>query len=179
MSMSDNSTRTRSNAHRRLQASLARVLRELDKDFERRVYEELAARGYPDVRPSHGPVFSNLGTGAVRVTQLAQRTQVTQQAMGKMLKELEIMGYVVRNIDQGDKRAKEIKLTERGHALVACASDAVDAVRAHYEKRIGTQALNELETRLRDAASKLALEYLPPNWADAPPRKDGGLTQSS
>ena len=114
MSMSEKISSHYANATQRLQASLARVLRELDKDVERRVYEELAARGYPDVRPAHGPVFSNLGVNAVRVTQLAQRTQVTQQAMGKMLKELELMGYVVRNIDQGDKRAKEITLTARG-----------------------------------------------------------------
>ena len=50
-------------------------------------------------------------------------------------------------------------------------------MRAHYEKQIGTQALNELETRLRDAAGKLALNYLPPNWAEAPPPKADDLSQ--
>ncbi|MCR9104585.1 MAG: MarR family transcriptional regulator [Gammaproteobacteria bacterium] len=172
MSMSTNTSGTHCGASRRLSASLARVLRELDKDFERRIYQELAARGYPDVRPSHGPVFSNLGLGAMRVTQLAQRSQVTQQAMGKMLKELELLGYVVRNVDQGDRRAREIQLTERGQALVECAGAAADAVREYYAQRIGSTALDDLEARLRDAARTLALQHLPPDWADPPPAGD-------
>ena len=62
--------------------------------------------------------IDNLGMGAVRVTELAERAQVTQQAMGKMLKEVERMGYIARDVDKEDKRAKEIRLTETGVALV-------------------------------------------------------------
>ncbi|MDX1734993.1 MAG: MarR family transcriptional regulator, partial [Halioglobus sp.] len=97
-----------------LSNNLSRLLREFYRDFERRIFAGLAARGYTDIRPSHSSVFGNLGMGAVRVTELAERAQVTQQAMGKMLKELERLGYIARDIDSGDKRAKEIRLTERG-----------------------------------------------------------------
>ena len=70
-----------------LSNNLARLLREFSRDFERRIWQGLKARGYADIRPSHTAVFANLGLGAVRVTELAERAQVTQQAMGKMLKE--------------------------------------------------------------------------------------------
>lgn len=149
-----------------LSNNLSRLLREFSRDFERRIWQGLAARGYPDIRPSHSAVFANLGMGAVRVTELAELAQVTQQAMGKMLKELERMGYVARDIDGGDKRAKEIRLTQRGVALVSDSLEVVNQTRAYYELKIGVQALEDLEISLRDAVRKLHLDYLPESWAE-------------
>lgn len=163
----------------RLSNNLSRLLREFSRDFERRIWEGLAARGYPDIRPSHSAVFANLGMGAVRVTELAERAQVTQQAMGKMLKELERMGYVARDIDGGDKRAKEIRLTQRGVALAADSLEVVDEVRRHYAFKIGTRELNELEANLRQAVQKLQLDYLPQSWADRAQEGPGAASRNS
>jgi len=149
-----------------LSNNLSRLLREFSRDFERRIWHGLAARGYPDVRPSHSAVFANLGMGAVRVTELAERAQVTQQAMGKMLKELERMGYVARDIDSGDKRAKEIKLTERGIKLAQDCLQVLQEVEADYAAKVGADELNALEEQLRSVVDKLALDYLPESWAN-------------
>ena len=86
----------------KLSNNLARLLKEFAKDFEHRVLIELHDRGHDDLRPSHSAVFSNLGMGAVRVTELAERAQVTQQAMGKMLKELEEIVSQVIAVDHFD-----------------------------------------------------------------------------
>jgi DNA-binding MarR family transcriptional regulator len=150
-----------------LSNNLARLLREFSRDFERRIWQGLKARGYADVRPSHSAVFANLGLGAVRVTELAERAQVTQQAMGKMLKELERMGYIARDTDSGDKRAKEIRLTERGVQLAADSLEVVAEVRKRYASKIGEQDLQSLEIALRSAVRKIDLKYLPESWADA------------
>ena len=150
-----------------LSNNLSRLLREFSRDFERRICRGLAARGHTDVRPSHSAVFSNLGTGAVRVTELARRAQVTQQAMGKMLKELERMGYVARDIDGSDKRAKEIRLTQRGIDLATDSLAVVDEVRAQYADKIGPALLDSLEGELREAVRKLRLDYLPEAWVDS------------
>ncbi|MFT4519970.1 MAG: DNA-binding MarR family transcriptional regulator [Halioglobus sp.] len=150
----------------RLSNNLSRLLREFSRDFERRIWTALADRGYPDIRPAHSAVFANLGMGAVRVTELAERAQVTQQAMGKMLKELERMGYVARDIDSGDKRAKEIKLTERGQALAESSLEVVDEILAFYGTKIGPERLAGVEDTLRDAVRRLELEYLPESWED-------------
>ena len=150
----------------RLSNNLSRLLREFSRDFERRIWRALEARGYPDVRPSHSAVFANLGLGAVRVTELAERAQVTQQAMGKMLKELERMGYVARDVDSGDKRAKEIRLTERGIQLAADSLEVIAEVRSHYAAKVGPAELEQLEWRLRDAVRKLDLDYLPESWLE-------------
>jgi DNA-binding MarR family transcriptional regulator len=149
-----------------LSNNLPRLLREFSRDFERRIWQGLAVRGHTDIRPSHSAVFAHLGMGAVRVTELARRAQVTQQAMGKMLKELERMGYVARDIDGGDKRAKEIRLTQRGVDLIADSLAVVEEVQAEYAEKIGVEQLDGLEASLRDAVHKLQLEYLPDSWAD-------------
>ena len=155
----------------RLSNNLSRLLKEFARDFDARLHRRINQRGHPDIRPSHSAVFSNLGTGAVRVTELAERAQVTQQAMGKMLKELERMGYVERAVDTGDKRAREIRLTERGVQLVHESLQAVDEVWAYYAQKIGAEELSELEARLRSALRKLEFDYLPDTWtlSDAPP----------
>ena len=150
----------------RLSNNLSRLLREFYKDFERRIFFGLADKGYPDIRASHSAVFANLGMGAVRVTELAERAQVTQQAMGKMLKELERMGYVARDVDSSDKRAKAIRLTERGVQLAADSLEVVDDVRHYYAQKIGQAELDQLEVALRNAVRKLDLEYLPKSWVD-------------
>lgn len=151
-----------------LSNNLSRLLREFSRNFEQRIWQGLAARGHPGIRPSHSAVFANLGTGAVRVTELARRAQVTQQAMGKILKELERMGYVARDVDGEDKRAKEIRLTQRGIDLAADSLAVVDEVRSYYAGKIGPVQLDALELTLREAMCKLQLEYLPESWADPP-----------
>ncbi|WP_167854768.1 MarR family winged helix-turn-helix transcriptional regulator [Mangrovimicrobium sediminis] len=163
-------TKTTSEANReiafKLSNNLPRLLQEFYRDYDRRVLRGIAERGYSDIRPSHSQVLSNLGTGSVRVTELAERAKVTQQAMGKLLKELERLGYVDRAIDSSDKRAKEIRFTERGLQLVADALEVVDEVRAHYVQKIGARELDDLEQRLRQAVDRLELDYLPESWAD-------------
>ena len=150
----------------RLSNNLPRMLREFSRDFERRIWQQLAARGYPEIRPSHSQVFANLGMGSVRVTELAERAQVTQQAMGKMLKELERMGYVARDVDSQDKRAREIRLTDKGVQLAHDSMEVVDEVQAYYIEKVGARELEELEQQLRKAILKIGLEYLPESWLD-------------
>ena len=150
----------------KLSNNLARLLREFSRDFDRRICEGLAARGYTDIRPSHSTVFANLGMGDVRVTELARRSQVTQQAMGKILKELERLDYVKRDIDGADKRAKEIRLTERGMALAQDSLEVVSQTHDYYANKIGATQLQGLEQSLRSAVQQLKLHNLPATWAD-------------
>ena len=147
-----------------LVTSLPRILREFSRDFDRRLVDGIQQRGHPDIRPSHQVVLSNIGLGRARVTELAERCRVTQQAMGKTLRELEELGYVERTIDSTDRRAKAIQLSGKGARVAEAGLAAQVEVRTYYEEKIGKKALAELETRLREAVSKLELDYLPAGW---------------
>ena len=134
---------------------LNRLLLDFGCDYERQVMAELHRRGHNLIRPSHTAVFSNLAAGAVRVSELAERAQVTQQAMGKMLKQLERIGYVIRDIDGDDRRARKIRPTQRGLELMRDINQAVGQVRAYYVGTIGEEALGELEQLLNDCMRKI------------------------
>ncbi len=141
----------------RLSINLGRLLLEFGRDYERRVIELLQERGHPLIRPSHATVFANLSEGAVRVTELAERAHVTQQAMGKMLKEMERIGYIVRDIDGSDRRAKKIRPTQRGLDLMHDSMEAVTEVRSYYVKQVGEEALRDLETSLAECVGRMDL----------------------
>ena len=76
------------------------------------------------------------------------------------------MGYVARDVDSGDKRAKEIRLTERGIQLATDNLAVVTEVREYYAQKIGTAELEQLESSLRRAVRKLELDYLPDAWME-------------
>ena len=154
-----------SDAKKRFSINLSRLLLEFGRDYERRVMELLNQRGHPLIRPSHATVFANLSDGAVRVTELAERAHVTQQAMGKMLKEMERIGYIVRDIDGSDRRAKKIRPTQRGLDLMRDSMVAADEVRQHYAKQVGEEALQELESVLGHCVSRMDLASLN-NWRE-------------
>lgn len=147
-----------------LAQSLARMASEFSKDYNQRVMRYLHANGYRDIRPAHNAVFGNVGLDAVRVTELAHRARVTQQAMGKMLKELEAMGYVRRATDKRDKRAKAIELTSEGAALVKTQLEAVKKIRDDYAERAGDDTVTSLERSLKDLLQNLHLNNMPEDW---------------
>ena len=149
-----------------LSNNLSRLLLEFGKDYERRILKGMHLRGHGSVRPCHSAVFSNLGLGAVRVTELAERAQITQQAMGKILKELERLGYVARDIDGNDRRAKKIRLTESGLKMVRDSLEVVEEVRNDYALKAGAAELDSLEAQLARCVDRIALDYLPESWID-------------
>ena len=148
-----------------LSINLGRLLLELGRDYERRVMELLHDRGHPLIRPSHFTVFANLSEGAVRVTELAERAHVTQQAMGKMLKEMERIGYIVRDIDGSDRRAKKIRPTQRGLDLMRDSAIVTSEVRGFYLEQVGQEALSELENCLSNCVSRMDLTSIN-SWSE-------------
>jgi DNA-binding MarR family transcriptional regulator len=152
---------------KRLSTTLPRILREFSRDFDRSVTRKLRERGHESINLPHQIVFSNLGLGSTRVTELAERAQITQQAMGKTLRELENLGYIQRSVDPTDRRARAISMTDKGLKLMEDAVEVIEEIRVGYAAKIGAQELAELEIRLREAATRLELDYLPRLWAEA------------
>lgn len=155
------------NAHK-LSNNFSRLLIELAKDFERRALQKCHQRGHTKIRRSHSSLFSNLGFGAVRLTVLAERAGITQQAMGKLVKEMERVGYVKRHIDDTDKRAKIIQLTELGERLVNDSMEIVDEITAEYIQSVGSDDFESLEVLLNKTVKKLGLRFLTESWDDNP-----------
>ena len=142
----------------KLSNNLSRLLLELARDFEKRALEKVHERGHTQIRRSHSSLFSNMGFSAVRLTELAERAGITQQAMGKLVKEMEEEGYVRRSIDESDKRAKIIELTDLGKRLVSDSIEIVDEILEEYKGVLGQEGIEDLNNVLRSSASALKLK---------------------
>lgn len=114
------------------------------------IVEGVVGAGYPQ-KPKHSAVFAQIDLDGSRLTDLARRANMTPQAMGELVDELEELGYVTRVPDASDRRAKLIVLTDRGRAAV----EAGKATIVGLENRI-TEVLGERGHRtLRRLLSQL------------------------
>ena len=125
------------------------LLQQLARDFERRARGTLRARGHTRLQPSHQVVFTSLGRGGSRLTDLAHRAGMTKQAMGQIVDELERLGYVERTPDPADGRAKLVRFTESGLAFVCDAAEVLDEIWREYAALLGEPELDQLQSTLR------------------------------
>ncbi|KRE29329.1 transcriptional regulator [Mycobacterium sp. Soil538] len=112
---------------------LVRLLRE----FRRELGAARADRGYADVRDAHLQIFGNIGTGDIRLTELAGRAQLSLAATSELVNELVALGYLARTSDTRDRRAKLIILTERGQNLMRAAGARVAEIEATWAGIVG------------------------------------------
>jgi DNA-binding MarR family transcriptional regulator len=110
--------------------------------FDRELYPRMHAAGYGDLRPGHGCVFGTITPGGDRLTVLAERAQLTKQAVGEVVSELEERGYVERVPDPDDRRAKIIRLTERGEAAWTLGHSYLAEIRERWNERYGKERVD-------------------------------------
>jgi DNA-binding MarR family transcriptional regulator len=135
------------------------LIRLLDVGFDA-FSEELARRvaltQYSDIRVTHGCVFGNIEPDGSRLTDLAERANMTKQSVGEVATELERRGYLERVPDPSDGRAKIIRLTERGREAQALAREIIDEIEQDWAERFGIERV----AALRDALETITSERL-------------------
>jgi DNA-binding MarR family transcriptional regulator len=133
--------------------NLGVLLREPVQEIVRRVSAGLAAAGFDDLRPAHTAVFQHIDADGSRLTDLADRAQITKQSMSYLVDYLEERGYLERRRDSTDRRATLICLTERGWNQIRTALAIIDAVEKEWSRKIGTQRMQQLRTTLSELRS--------------------------
>ncbi len=113
-----------------------------------RIVEGVNIAGFPQ-RPAHSAVMAHIDIdGGTRLSTIAARANITPQAVGELVDDLERLGYVVRQPDPDDRRAKRIVLTDRGRESVAAALETIAALEAELEDLLGSDKLAELHDSL-------------------------------
>src|SRR5918998_5561561 len=107
---------------------------------------------YPGLRPAHLIVFQTLDhpPAGTRLTELAERAQMTVQSMGELVDALERGGYVERIPDPSDRRAKLIRYTDRGWAAHERGGQVVEELQREWGERLGDAKLDRLLELLRE-----------------------------
>jgi DNA-binding MarR family transcriptional regulator len=135
------------------QRPIAGLLNEVKVAAVRRLFVRLREEGFEHVREGHGCVFGfiDIENGS-RLTELAERSGLTKQAVGEAATELERIGYAERVPDPTDKRAKLIKLTPSG--LEACLTGR--RIFAEIEREWAEEFGEELIANMREAAERIS-----------------------
>ena len=114
---------------------LVRLLREFRHDLA----APRADAGFGDIRDPHMQIFGNIRMGGIRLTELADRAQLSLAATSELVNDLDEMGYLVRRPDPADGRAKLIDLTKRGRDAMAAAGDRVADIERRWSELVGAK----------------------------------------
>lgn len=116
----------------------------------------------PGLRVAHTALFPHIDLDGTRVTELAARLEVSKQAVGQLVNELEAMGLIERRPDPRDGRAKLVYFAggaagiEQGmNALVQVERDLADAIGADRHAAL-VDALQALEAVLLERVAAKA-----------------------
>lgn len=115
-----------------------------------RIVDGVVGAGFPQ-KPKHSAVFAQIDLEGARLTDLAHRADISPQAMGELVDELEDLGYVTREPDPTDRRAKLIKPTARGVAAIEAGKQTIVGLEEHINDVLGEKGhrtLRELLARL-------------------------------
>jgi DNA-binding MarR family transcriptional regulator len=132
---------------------LPALLTEVKMAAVRKLHAQLTELGHPNVREGYGCVFGFIDVeNGSRLTELAERSGFTKQAVGVAVSELEKLGYLERLPDPSDGRAKIIKLTDFGVDAVVKGRRVFAQIEAEWAEQLGP----ELVATLREAVTKIA-----------------------
>lgn len=114
---------------------------------------ELEQSEFRDIRPTHGCVFRFVEGEGLRLTDIAERANMTKQSVGEIVDDLAARGYVKRIPDPNDRRAKLICLTERGEEAQAFGRGLFGKVEKRWAERYGRERIAQLRELLEEIAA--------------------------
>ena len=123
-------------------------------------FEAAARAGYDDVNPAHVSLFRYPGLDGCRLTDVAQRMQITKQSVHELIGHLEERGYLVREPDPTNRRARLVRLTEKGWGL----QNVIKAQALEAERRcaaiLGPRRFAQLKKALDDSVDEFSKAFL-------------------
>jgi DNA-binding MarR family transcriptional regulator len=120
------------------------------------LFARLAEAGYDDLHPRHGAVLAYLDEDGIRATELARLSGRHKQIVGRLVDELEELGYVERRPDPADRRAKLVVPTERGLEQMRRGDEIVADIEARHSEAIGARGYAEFRDVLRGVVARSA-----------------------
>lgn len=129
------------------------------RELENRVIAALRAAGFDDVTTAQMKIAQRIGPNGTRLTELAEQAQVTKQTAGFLVDQLERAGWVERIPDPSDKRARLVRISQRGGQAIPIADGVLAEVEAEWTAHLGTRRMAQLRgslTALREITDPYA-----------------------
>jgi DNA-binding MarR family transcriptional regulator len=125
------------------------------------LYRRLEDAGYRDLLPRHGIVIAYLDERGSRATELAALSGRHKQRVGRVVDELEALGYVTRTPDPADRRAKLVVPTPRGRAVMRLSDEVMDDIGRRGAQAVGADAYGQFRRTLQRLVDELRDERPP------------------
>ncbi|MDH5300842.1 MAG: MarR family transcriptional regulator [Gammaproteobacteria bacterium] len=125
-----------------------RLLLNLFRKFESAALTTLATQGFADVTLSHLNVLRHLNPEGMRQVALAKDAGLSKQAVGAIVKELEVKGYLQVVPDDTDGRAHKVIYTAKGKRWLDAAIRVIAAIENDYRLTLGETRYQQLRDDL-------------------------------
>ena len=129
------------------------------------LYARLEEAGHTELTRLHGAVVAHLDEEGTRATELARRSGRHKQIIGRIVDELEQLGYVERRPEQHDRRAKLVVPTERGREVMRLSDQIILDLERRQAAALGEKEYDVFKQALRGVVDSLTTS------ADAPTRR--------
>jgi DNA-binding MarR family transcriptional regulator len=116
----------------------------------KQIFLGVVAAGYEDVNPAHVGLFRYPGLDGQRPSELADQLQITKQSVNDLLGHLEARGYLTREPDPDDGRARVVRLTLEGWRLQETIHGQAQAAEHHIAETLGADRYAQLQHALAD-----------------------------
>ncbi len=114
-----------------------------------RVFEGVRAAGYDDLNPAHVGLVRYPTLDGLRPIDIATRMQITKQSVHDLLGHMEQRGYLVREDDPRDRRARVVRLTDKGQQLEREVRAQAGAAEAQIAGLLGDRRFRQLRDALQ------------------------------
>jgi DNA-binding MarR family transcriptional regulator len=119
------------------------------------LYTRLEEAGHGELTRLHGAVIAHLDEEGTRATELARRSGRHKQVIGRIVDELEELGYVERRPERADRRAKLVVPTERGREVMRFSDDVIRGIERRLAASLGKTTFDEFQRTLRAVVDSL------------------------
>jgi DNA-binding MarR family transcriptional regulator len=119
------------------------------------LYARLEQTGHGQLTRLHGAVIAHLDEEGTRATELARRSGRHKQVIGRIVDELEVLGYVERCPEEGDRRAKLVVPTERGREAMRLSDEIIADIERKQADALGKPAYEDFRQKLRAVVDSL------------------------
>lgn len=108
----------------------------------------LQARGFPAFRASHMNVLRHIDVGGTRITEIAERSRMSKQAVGQLVTSCEAQKLVKTITDASDRRARVVTFTDLGRRVIDAEREVMELMDSDLRARLGVKGFTEMRRAL-------------------------------
>lgn len=140
---------------RKKRESTGQLLFKAARLFDDEAVRRQKEKGLKGLRPAHTRLLPHIDLEGTRLTDLAERTGISKQAVGQLVEDLEGMGLLKRVADPGDGRARLVTFTDSGKKGLLGGLSLLSNLEEELSEKIGKKRIKELRETLTSIVEAL------------------------